>query len=67
MITKIECSGRVATVEAALASPSDFALELSFLGYTLSYIGDSISTMVSKEDGEKVRVAMLKDIENRSL
>ncbi len=57
--TKIECSGRIATVEDALSDPENYELSLSWLGWTLNEIGSGFSTFVSETDGERVMLALL--------
>jgi hypothetical protein len=47
-------SGRIATVEVALACPDDFELSFTWLGWTLSYLGDPFSTYISESDAERV-------------
>lgn len=51
-------TGRIADPHQAILTPMDYELSFTYLGWTLSFIGDSMATMITDKHAEEIMSSM---------
>ena len=51
-------TGRIASAHQAILNPLEYELHFGVLGWSLSYLGDDMSTMITDKHAEEIMMSM---------